>query len=155
MKKYLTLFFVFVFTLGLYAQVRVLPDRVGIGLLNPDSTLHVLGGVQIDGKLRLGQGDENIFIDFETGGINTSGENNIGIGTFTANSLSTGSHNIIFGKAAGQSLSLGHMKINCGYGKKGLPWSDGTNKFLRRIIGHHSTVASGGGRNTPTYPKCT
>ncbi|MEN0048907.1 MAG: hypothetical protein AAF806_17720 [Bacteroidota bacterium] len=44
MKKYFSSFFAFVFTLGLYAQVRVLPDKVGIGTENPESKLNILNG---------------------------------------------------------------------------------------------------------------
>jgi len=100
--------------------------NVGIGLLNPESLFHVAGSAEINGKLSLLFGDDNVIVGENAGNALNGGSDNTFVGEKAGNLTTTGSDNVFLGNDAGRFNTTGSGNV-----------------FLGGDAGENSTTATG------------
>ncbi len=100
--------------------------NVGIGLLNPESLFHVAGSAEINGKLSLLFGDDNVIVGDNAGNALSGGSDNTFVGEKAGNLTTTGSDNVFLGNDAGRFNTTGSGNV-----------------FLGGDAGENSTTATG------------
>lgn len=100
--------------------------NVGIGLLNPESLFHVAGSAEINGKLSLLFGDDNVIVGENAGNALNGGSDNTFVGEKAGNLTTTGSDNVFLGNDAGRFNTTGSGNV-----------------FLGGDAGQNSTTATG------------